>query len=165
MKKLLTLFFAAAILVCFAACTVKITPGPEAKGSEPAATETKGAEDTGAQSAAPADRTDFGLLMINSEPVVIDAKNCFTSGGVALICDATDTYTFKSSSEEVVWTVYILDEPFNDAARFLSQSFTAALEGDGTLEIEADKYVYICCSVNTFTAEAPSDATLTIDIA
>lgn len=106
------------------------------------------------------------IMIINSEPVVITAEEGFDNAGVTeLICDATETYSFTSSSEDVKWDIYVLDSRFEDGARYLAQAEEPDLEGDGTLEIEEGKYIYVVCSENAFTADAASDATLAIDYA
>ncbi len=105
-------------------------------------------------------------MIINSEPVVITAAESFDNAGVTeFVCDAAETYSFKSSSEDVKWDIYVLDRKFEDGARYLAQAEKPALEGDGTLKIEAGKFIYAVCSENAFTADAASDATLTIDYA
>ena len=105
-------------------------------------------------------------MIINSEPVVITAAESFENAGVTeFVCDATETYSFKSSSEDVKWDIYVLDSRFEDGARYLAQAEKPALEGDGTLKIEEGKFIYAVCCENAFTADAASDATLTIDYA
>ncbi|MBQ6265072.1 MAG: hypothetical protein IJK60_06445 [Clostridia bacterium] len=124
---------------------------------------------TDAEETEEAEKTASGsarLMVINSEPFVITAKEGFDNFGVtALICDATETYSFTASDENTTWSVFVLDEEFADDARYLPQAETPALEGDGTLEIEAGKYIYILCSENSFSGETASDATLSIDYA
>lgn len=108
---------------------------------------------------------DAPYLIINSEPVIITSKDGFNNAGVtSFLCDATATYVFKSNSD-VDWDVFILDEKFEDGARYLSQAHTPMLEGDGVLNIEEGKYIYIKCEENAFTADAPSDAQLEINYA
>ena len=84
----------------------------------------------------------FRRLIINSEPCVINGSDGFDNAGfTAMINDTTATYSFKSSSKDVTWTVYILDEEFEDAARYIDQAAEPALEGDGDLSIEPGKYI------------------------
>ncbi|MCR5150823.1 MAG: haloacid dehalogenase-like hydrolase [Clostridiales bacterium] len=105
-------------------------------------------------------------LIINSEPFVVTAKDGFENAGVTgFVCDATETYSFTSSSEKTTWSVFVLDKEFEDGARYLPQAETPALEGDGTLTIEEGKIIYILCSESGFTADAPSSATLSINYA
>lgn len=105
-------------------------------------------------------------MMINSEPVVITAKDGFDNAGVTeLICDATETYSFTKSDDSTTWKVFVLDEKFADGARYLAQAQEPALEGDGTLTIEEGKYIYILCSESAFTGDSASEASLSIDYA
>ena len=105
-------------------------------------------------------------MVINSEPYTVTAEEGFNNAGVTeLICDATETYSFKSSSADTTWKVFVLDKKFEDGARYLPQAEKAALEGDGTLKIEEGKYIYILCSESNFTAEKASDAYLSINYA
>ena len=109
---------------------------------------------------------DFPILFINSEPFVISGSEGFDNAGfTTYINDTTATYSFTSSSEDVTWSIYVLDEVFEAAPRYIVQAYDPALEGDGTLEIEAGKYIYIQCSVNGFTADEPTEETLSIDYA
>ena len=106
------------------------------------------------------------LMIINSEPFVITAKDGFENFGVTeLICDATETYSFTASDENTTWKVFVLNEEFTDGARYLPQAEQPALEGNGTLKIEEGKYIYILCSESSFTGDAATDATLSIDYA
>ena len=152
MKKVLAILLAAALLIGFAAC---------GQTEQPDATTAADAETTAADA-----QRGFPRLIINSEPYVVTAKDGFENAGVtALICDATETYSFKASSAETMWTIFVLDEEFTDGARYLAQAKQPALEGDGTLKIDAGKYIYILCSESMFSADAASDATLTINYA
>lgn len=111
-------------------------------------------------------QSDLPLLIVNSEPVVVTAKDGFENAGVTgFVCGATASYSFTSSSGETAWSVFVLDEAFEDGARYLPQAETPALEGDGTLSIEEGKIIYILCSESIFSADAPSAATLSINYA
>ncbi len=158
MKKALAIILAALICIDFAACGAE--PEQPAVGNETTtAAETEATTAAETQSALP-------RLFINNEPYVVTAKDGFDNAGVtAFICDATETYSFKASSKETTWKVFVLDEEFTDGARYLAQAQTPALEGDGTLKIEAGKFIYIMCSESVFSADAASDATLTINYA
>ena len=102
-------------------------------------------------------------LIINSEPVVITAKDSFDNAGVTeFYCDATETYSFTASDDSTEWKVFVLDEKFEDSARLLPQAAQPALEGNGTLEIAEGKFIYILCSESAFSADAPSEASLSI---
>ena len=93
-------------------------------------------------------------------------KEGFDNAGVTeLICDATENYSFTASDKNTNRKVYVLDEKFEDGARFLPQAKQPALEGDGTLKISEGQYIYILCGDSSFTADAPSGATYTINYA
>jgi predicted small lipoprotein YifL len=147
MKKVLAFLMAAAIILSLAACGT----------DQPAAEEPTTEEITvNTQSTLP-------YLNINSEPCVITAADGFENAGVTgMICGATETYSFTSSSADVKWSVFVLDHEFDDGARYLPQAETPALEGDGTLAIEEGKIIYILCSENAFSADAPSEASLSV---
>ena len=88
----------------------------------------------------------------------IQAKDCFYNAGfVEFIAGAEETaeYTFKSeNSDTVQWSVYILDEAFDDGFRYIKQVTEPVLVGDGTLSVTAGQYVYVYCSANEFTTGA-----------
>lgn len=150
MKKGLAILLAAAVLTGFSACG----------SSRPAAEEPSTTE------AADAAQSSLRYLIINSEPCVVTAADGFDNAGVTgFLCDATATYAFKASSADTKWSVFVLDQEFNDGARYLPQAETPALEGDGTLTIEAGKIIYILCSESAFSADEPSAASLSIDYA
>lgn len=187
MKKLIALMLTVTMIISLAACgkapeTTDTPETAEKTETQEAAKEQEVAEEqeaTKENETADAPVTDeepeiaendadstFPRLIINSEPYYVSASEGFDNAGfTAAICDATAKYSFKSSSKDVTWSVYILDEEFEDVARFIPQAFSSALEGDGTIEIEEGKYVYIQCSVNGFTADEPSDAVLSIEYA
>ncbi len=123
---------------------------------------------TGAEESADEKRAadeDVIPLVINSEPVVITAKDGFDNAGVTVRkCDATAKYSFKASGD-VEWKVFVLSEKFEDGARYLVQSRTPDLIGNGVLDISEGSYIYFACGENAFTADAPSDASLTVNYA
>ena len=158
MKKALLILLAGTVLVCFAACGTATTDA-NASSAQAAPIANTDSEDVPA--------ADLPMLIINDEAVTVTAADGFNAAGyTGRICGATATYSFQSSTPDVTWSIYVLDEAFTDILRYLSQAHTPALEGDGTLEIEEGKYVYIYCSDNSFTSTgAPTDATLTINYA
>ncbi len=114
-----------------------------------------------------ANAPEFPYLVINSEPVVVTAKSAFEEAGVtAYICSETAEYQFDADDDDdTVWKVYVLEEKFEDANRYLSQAQTPVLIGDGVIEIKEGNYIYIECSSNAFTADAPSEAEYEINYA
>ena len=159
MKKALLILLAGLILICFAACgSSQVTESP---ASSAAPIENADDETVDVPAA------DIPLLIINDEPCVVTVAEGFNNAGyTSRICGATATYSFRSSSSDVAWEIYVLDEAFTDVARYIPQAYTPALKGDGTLEIADGQFLYIYCSENNFTATGPtSDATLTINYA
>ena len=157
MKKIIALMLALAICLAFAGCNFKSAENdPEPTISEEPSNAPEGEavvepETENNEEETPA--TD--VLIINSEPYVIDVERGFENAGFTeLYVDYDGTFTFTAKdSENVEWSVYVLDEKFEDNARFIPQAFEAALVGDGTLEIKAGQYLYVCCSVSSFTAD------------
>ena len=105
--------------------------------------------------------SEIRRLVINDEPFTLEvsAQDGFDDFGITeLLCEESDSYSFHAvDSEGIVWNIYLLDERFDDAWRFLPQAEEAALEGDGILNIEAGQYIYIECSENPFTTDIASD--------
>ena len=91
----------------------------------------------------------------------VNAKDCFGDAGyVEFIAGAEKAgeLTFAAeNSEAVEWSVYVFDEAFDDGFRYISQAAEPVLVGDGTVSVEAGQFVYIYCSVNEFTADAPDE--------
>ena len=97
----------------------------------------------------------------------IQAKDCFYNAGfVEFIAGAEETaeYTFKSeNSDTVQWSVYILDEAFDDGFRYIKQVTEPVLVGDGIVSVAAGQYAYVYCSANEFTADTANEtATLNV---
>ena len=86
---------------------------------------------------------------------IIKAKDCFYDAGfVELIAGATESseYTFTAeNSDAVEWSVYVLDQAFDEGFRYIKQVAEPALVGDGTIFIDEGLYVYVYCSANEFT--------------
>ena len=155
MKKILAIILALALAAGLAACGLSKTEEETTEAVSASEEETTEVPYGGAR-----------LLIINNQPCVISAKDGFDNAGVTeLYCDTAETYSFTASDENTSWKVFVLDKKFEDGARYLAQAEQPALEGSGTLEIAADKYIYILCSESAFTADAPSEATLSINYA
>lgn len=140
MEKVIAFLLALVMTVTLAACGVK---------------EEKPAETPGVSEEATVAATE-------AEPfAVIDAKNCFYDAGfVELIPGAEDaaTYAFAGEdSEAVEWSVYVLDESFEEGLRYIKQVAEPVLIGDGTITVAAGQYVYVYCSANEFTTDAADE--------
>lgn len=85
----------------------------------------------------------------------IEATNCFYDAGfVELIAGVEEPseYTFTAeNSENVEWSVYVLDQTFDEGFRYIKQAAEPVLVADGTIFIDEGKYVYVYCSSNEFT--------------
>lgn len=124
------------------------------------------AESESETEAASAEAADFPPFNVNSEPFVIAAKDGFENAGVTqYVSFCAGKFTFTSDSDDVTWDIYVLDKPFEDGARYLSQAYTPALSGNGVLEIKENDYIYAQCSANAFTADEAPKANLVIDYA
>ena len=100
---------------------------------------------------------------------VIEAKDCYRNAGYVefiLDAEASAEYTFSSeNSEAVQWRVYVFDQAFEDGFRYIAQAAEPVLVGDGKVTVQAGQFVYIYCSANEFTVEAPNaDAKLNITV-
>ena len=86
---------------------------------------------------------------------IIEAKDCFYDAGfIELIAGAKEPseYTFTSEdSDAVEWSVFILDQAFDDGFRYIQQVTNPILVGNGTIFIDEGQYVYVYCSANEFT--------------
>ncbi len=116
----------------------------------------------------------------DTSAVTIDAADAYDSGAFSFRASQSGTYQAVSvtaegfspadvdcDAEEVVWTFYVLDEPFDDAVRYLPQACDSVLEGDGSFEVEQGQYVYCMCNISAFTAdempEGQNTLTLTLE--
>ena len=97
------------------------------------------------------------------------AKDCYGSAGYTeLIAGAEKSAVYNFTAEnsaDVEWSVYVLDEAFEDGYRYIAQFTEPVLIGDGIISVDAGQYVYVYCSVNEFTAEvADENAKLNITV-
>ena len=92
---------------------------------------------------------------------IIEAKDCYDNAGyVELIAGAEKSavYTFTvENSDTVKWRVYIFDEAFDEGFRYISQAAEPVLDGDGKVSVDEGQFVYVYCSVNEFTEDAPDE--------
>ena len=97
----------------------------------------------------------------------IAAKDCYENAGyVELISGAENNaeYTFTAeSSDTAEWSIYVFDQAFDEGFRFIAQAAQPALVGDGEISVKSGQFVYVYCSVNEFTADAP-DANAKLNI-
>ncbi|MCD8190447.1 MAG: hypothetical protein LUD78_09565 [Clostridiales bacterium] len=109
--------------------------------------------------------------------VTIDAAEAYDSGAFSFRASQSGTYQAISvtaegfspndvgcDEEEVEWTFYVLDEPFDDAVRYLPQACDSVLEGDGSFEVEQGQYVYCMCNISAFTADEMPEGNNTLTL-
>lgn len=86
---------------------------------------------------------------------VIDAKDCFYNAGYKEFISGAEVsaeYTFAAeNSEAVEWSIYVLDEAFDEGFRYITQVAEPVLVGNGKISVNAGQYVYVHCSANEFT--------------
>ena len=92
----------------------------------------------------------------------VNAKDCFRDAGYIQLfkdgaAESTELTFTAENSETTEWSVYVFDEKFEDGFRYISQAAEPVLTGDGSIVIEPGQFVYIYCSVNEFTADAPDE--------
>ena len=100
---------------------------------------------------------------------IIEAKDCFYDAGfVELIAgaEAAAVYGFAGdNSETVQWSVYVLEEAFEEGYRYIKQVSEPVLTGDGEVAVEPGQFVYVYCSANEFTTDvADENANLNVTI-
>jgi hypothetical protein len=105
----------------------------------------------------PAEET-VGVLRANSAGVDVDAAKVWQEGGwYSFQAERDGVYTL-SRDGEADWEVYVLNETFDDALRYLPQAEDPVAVNEGDVDVKAGQMVYCQCSENSFTAEeAPED--------
>ena len=92
---------------------------------------------------------------------VIEAKDCYNNAGYVEFISGAERpaeYTFTAeNSDTVKWRVYIFDEAFDEGFRYISQAAEPFLNGDGKVSVDEGQFVYVYCSVNEFTEDAPDE--------
>lgn len=92
---------------------------------------------------------------------VIEAKDCYNNAGYVEFISGAESpaeYTFTAeNSDTVKWRVYIFDEAFAEGFRYISQAAEPVLDGDGKVSVDEGQFVYVYCSVNEFTEDAPDE--------
>lgn len=140
MKKWIVMLLAVALVVALTACGT--------------------AEEKPAETVAAVEETPFATL---------EAKDCFYDAGfVELIAgaEAAAVYGFAGdNSETVQWSVYVLEEAFEEGYRYIKQVSEPVLTGDGEVAVEPGQFVYVYCSANEFTTDvADENAKLNVTI-
>lgn len=89
----------------------------------------------------------------NSGSFSFQASRSGTCQAVSVTAEGFSPADVGCDAGEVVWSFYVLDEPFDDAIRYLPQAYDSVLEGDGSFEVTQGQYVYCLCNINPFTAD------------
>ena len=96
-----------------------------------------------------------------ADVTTIKAADVFDQHGFGIAkCTESGNYRFwAENSDGVEWTVFVLDEEFEDGLRYINQAYEASLVGDGNLELQKGQFIYVQCSANDLTGvEAPEGA-------
>lgn len=75
---------------------------------------------------------------------------CKKTGNYQFERTGTLSDVYSEHSDDIDWKVFLLDEPFEDAPRFIAQSAEQELCGDGTVFVEKGRYIVVYCSQNVF---------------
>ena len=176
MRKIISLFLILAMLMVFAACgqekpaaVPEYTPAfvQTAEPGQKAEPEAEPAEEEKPEETEPAD-IESELSGTPLKPEIVYADDLFSgSGFAAQQCEMTCVYDFTPvNSEGVEWEVYVLDEAFPDADRYIPQAYESVLRGSGSLSITEGQWIYVYCPCNAFTMlEPPEGCALSRSIA
>lgn len=188
MKKYLALLLALTMLLALAACAGGEQPSdptesaprsteeePSQQDASPETPETPTGGETPAEGeAAP---VETGEIAPEETEVALYHNQDAYDGPCLFQPERDGVYRFYSTNPSyememydpaaITWSVYVLDEPFEDAWRFLPQAYRPAISdftGEMTLELKAGAYVYCLCSWTSFHGDPAEDnaATLTI---
>lgn len=102
-----------------------------------------------------------GDVQPETQEYTVDGCDLYETGGWYTVpCTADATCNVQvTGGEDVEWSFYVTEQPFEDALRFLPQEQPAVLTKAGSFEndfpVKAGEYVYCYCSVNGFTADEP----------
>ena len=171
MKKFL-LSILTALCLCFAACgsaetEVVIIPvdnsaasaqseetpaeevqNPETQDSENGENQAEIIQGEGAEPVQNQKPTDGSMLIGEISP----EENWAEYGYAKILAPKTGLYNFEPvNSEGIDWEVYVLDEEFTDAERYIPQVYDPVVVGQGAANIEEGKIIYLYSSANSWT--------------
>jgi len=97
--------------------------------------------------------------------LALQPTDCDEYGYCSFIAPATGVYQFilnimddtgygSSSDEAGDWKVYVLDERFDDAERFINQAYTPVVSRYGSATVKAGQIIYIYCPANEWAGNA-----------
>lgn len=94
-------------------------------------------------------------LRASSDVIDVDAADFWDDGGYFFEAEQDAGYTVSRDGAED-WEVYVLDEEFEDALRYLPQANEPVVTNEGSFQVKQGQFVYCLTSLNAFTTdEAP----------
>ena len=95
----------------------------------------------------------------NREPSSVKASDLYSGYGFChQLCAESGYYRFTAvNSQGVVWQVYVLDQEFTDAERYIPHAYDIVLEGSGVVHIDSGKWIYVYCPCNEWTGSKAPD--------
>lgn len=106
---------------------------------------------------------------IDMEPPVM-ASGSFTiadiweSGFFYLPVEESGMFLTYCDNSDVTLEIYVLDEEFQDALRYIPQAYEPAAIDDAMIHVTEGQWIYIHCSDNSFTTSEPSDSEISWSI-
>lgn len=106
---------------------------------------------------------------IDMEPPVM-ASGSFTiadiweSGFFYLPVEESGMFLAYCDNSDVTLEIYVLDEEFQDALRYIPQAYEPAAIDDAMIHVTEGQWIYIHCSDNSFTTSEPSDSEISWSI-
>lgn len=162
MKKLLSLalalLLALSALALFTACSSSSSQDQPASTPGPSQTPDPGA----AHKDAKENKNTSGEASssMRHSTIEITSEDCFADSGYYIFtvgADASLRVKIAGSERDVEWKVYVLDDKYTDDIAAFSEGREPALTSDGSLNVKKGEYVYVYCSVNALTADAPAE--------
>ncbi len=173
MKRIALVLLLLILLLLGAACGSSAT---DASANDAASTGSDAAEavseDASAVDTSSGSSSSPSSTAVNSDATGVASQDCFegpycfrpTADGTyhfsAITADAFVGEEYDYASDTITWDVYVLEEEFDDAWRFLGQAYYPAileLNGSVDLTLKAGEYVYCVCSLNAFSGSAAPD--------
>ncbi len=164
MKRNLSALLIAVLLLSLSACSFQKKSTAQESTSAPAVVEVTTPAPTPIVTAAP---------VIVEEPaapaefISVKASDLYSGYGYAKK-EVTETAVYDCKSEnstDGLWKVYILDEEFTEAERYIPSAYRAALTADGSVEACKGQWIYVYCNANEWTGEtAPEGAAFTVAV-
>ena len=87
-------------------------------------------------------------------------KDHLTTAEYKVKKDGTYEFECEPSDKKAYWNIYVLDEPFEDAFRYLANAYEPTIKAtkeSKKIKLKKGQYVYGVCSENSFTDEGTAD--------